>query len=82
VPREGFFNPQYSVRLFLVTPHGYAALWPQTNLYPPPGELPFTMAVAGDLRGQKIVAQTYFYEWADGIPVDSSELSDPLVVNP
>ncbi|HXH41028.1 MAG TPA: right-handed parallel beta-helix repeat-containing protein, partial [Thermoanaerobaculia bacterium] len=73
---------QYSVRLFEVTSHGYVALQPQTNLPAPSGDLPFTMSVTGDLRGQAIVGQTFFYEFADGPPLDSSELSAPLAVHP
>jgi hypothetical protein len=72
----------FSVRLFQMTSQGYVALWPQTNLYPPPGDLPFTMSVGGDLRGRTIVGQTFFTEYPDGLPLDSSELSAPLVVHP
>ena len=84
LPAEGrrVGSYQFSVRLFEVTSHGYVALQPQTNLYPPPGDLPFTMSVGGDLRGRTIVGQTFFYEFFDGSPLDSSELSAPLAVHP
>ena len=84
LPAEGrrVGSYQFSVRLFEVTSHGYVALQPQTNLYAPSGDLPFTMSVGGDLRGRTIVGQTFFYEFSDGLPLDSSELSAPLAVHP
>ncbi len=72
----------YAVRLFEVTSHGYVALQPQTDLFPPPGDLPFNLSVTGDLRGRTIVGQTVFYEFADGPMTDTSELSAALVVHP
>jgi hypothetical protein len=71
----------YVVRLFEVTAHGYVALDSQ-NLFPPAGDLPFTMSVTGDLRGRPIVGQTGFYEFPDGPMIDTSELSAALVVHP
>ncbi|MGH9422151.1 MAG: hypothetical protein ACRD3J_19395, partial [Thermoanaerobaculia bacterium] len=64
------------------TPADYVALWPQTLFYSPKVEIPFTIRVPGDLRGQKIVGQTYYYQFIDGVPDDSSELSDPMTVSP
>ncbi|HEX9460487.1 MAG TPA: right-handed parallel beta-helix repeat-containing protein [Thermoanaerobaculia bacterium] len=84
LPAEGrrVGSYQFSVRLFEAISHGYVALQPQTNLYPPPGDLPFTISVGGDQRGRTIVGQTFFYQFADGAPLDSSELSAPIGVHP
>lgn len=72
----------FVVRLFEVTAHGYVLLDSQTNLFPPAGDLPFTMSETGDLRGRPIVGQTGFYEFPDGPMIDTSELSAALVVHP
>ena len=72
----------FVVRLFEVTAHGYVALDYQTNLFPPAGDLPFTISVTGDLRGRPIVGQTGFFEFPDGPMIDTSELSAALTVHP
>jgi hypothetical protein len=55
--------------------------FPQTNLSNPSGDLPFTLNIPDDLRGRTIQGQTFYYEFADGIPLDSSELSAAVVVH-
>jgi parallel beta-helix repeat protein len=86
LPAEGritaFPVVQYSVRLFDVTAHGYVMAAPQADLFPTPGDFPFTMSVFGDLRGHTLVAQTFTYQYPDGFPVDSSELSTSFPVHP
>ncbi|MGA8806236.1 MAG: hypothetical protein WB973_00060, partial [Thermoanaerobaculia bacterium] len=70
-----------SVRLFRRTPTATVALFPQTNLTATgPGDVPFTMTIRGDLRGQSIAGQTNWYEFPDGLATDGSELSAPIVV--
>lgn len=69
----------YAVRIFKEIGGRRVAEFPQTNFVnSAPGDVPFTLNVAGDLRGGSISGQTIYYEFADGIPVDSSEISDAI----
>jgi hypothetical protein len=83
VPAEGRkVLGQYSVRIFEATANSRVVHFPQANLgNAASGDLPFTLNIPGDLRGRTIEGQTFYYEFADGIPLDSSELGAPVVVH-
>ncbi len=81
LPAQGLKKGLNSVRLFRRTPTATVALFPQTNLtITGAGDVPFTMTIRGDLRGQSIAGQTNWYEFPDGLATDGSELSAPIVV--
>jgi len=72
----------YAVRIFEEVAGRRVARFPQTNfISSAPGDVPFTMNFSGDLRGGPISAQTLFYQFADGTPLDSSEISDTIVAH-
>jgi len=83
LPAEGRKTSGFNaVRIFEEVGGRRVARFPQANFFNlGPGDVPFTLNVSGDLRGGPISAQTDYYEFADGIPVDSSEISDTIVAH-
>ena len=72
----------YTIRIFALAAGHYVAQWSQTNFFAlASGDQPFTMSVSGDLRGRSLVGQSFFYQWADLPPYDSSEVSLPVVAH-
>jgi len=72
----------YAVRIFDASAGKYIARFPQGDVFiPAAGDVNFTVNVAGDLRGRTIIGQTFYYEFADLPPLDSSELSPGIVVH-
>jgi len=72
----------YTVRIFKEIDGRRVIGTPQSNfINSGPGDVPFTLDVAGDLRGGAISGQTFYYDFADGIPLDSSEISDTIIAH-
>jgi hypothetical protein len=72
----------YAVRIFNEIAGRRVVGLPETNFISrATGDVPFTVTAAGDLRGGPISGQTFYYDFADGIPLDSSEISDTIIAH-
>lgn len=72
----------YAVRIFeQQRTAAVTGLTPTTFLSNASVDLPFTANVSGDLRGRTVAGQSLYYQFADGFPLDSSELGAGVVVH-
>ena len=70
------------IRILEKTASGYPRRADMFVATQPPGDIPFTMNVGGDMRGHTLLAQADSYTFLDSLPFDSSELSEPLEIAP
>ncbi len=82
LPAEGRKGGVYAVRIFEQQRTAAVTGFTQTTFVSQaPGDLPFAANMSGDLRGRTVAGQSLYYLFADGIPLDSSELGATVVVH-